>query len=173
LAEQKLQQIAEHLDLQVIVLRLFNHTHKSQGPGFFLPSLHQQILNAEEKIKTGNLNIVRDLGALQDLLQAFTAIVESVTFSSAGSRNHTTPAPEKFLVYNICSGHGKNLSLVAEELSKQLGKKVEFEVDPSRSRPNEPFSIVGSSKKFQHDFAWVPHHAMNEVELVKSFLQNI
>jgi hypothetical protein len=61
---------------------------------------------------------------------------------------------------------------MAEELSKQLGKKVEFEVDPSRVRKDEPFSIVGSSKKFQNDFDWKPVYATDEAKLVKSFLQN-
>lgn len=156
-AEQALQMIP---NLDIGILRLFNHTHKSQDPHFFLPSLHHQILAGFNPVKTGNLDIIRDFGALQDLLKALVILA---------AQN----LPTRFEIYNICSGTGKKLRTLAEELATRLGKKVDWVTDTKILRRDEPLKILGSSEKFQNQFGWHPIHARNEQELIASFLEEI
>jgi GDP-4-dehydro-6-deoxy-D-mannose reductase len=151
-AEQELVRIK---NLKLVVLRLFNHTHKSQDPIFFLPSLYRQIQAGAEAIKTGNLELVRDFGAIQDLLSALKILASGN--SGAG-------------LFNLCSGTGKKLKNLANELALQLNKRVQWEQDPALFRKGEPVSIVGSSLKFQEKFSWKPQNALDEKVLIKSFL---
>ena len=97
--------------LAATVVRLFNHTHKSQPPDFFLPHLYRSILEVRARggagpVPVGNLDVWRDIGSLQDLLRAFAALL-------GGDR-----APAGLEIFNLCSGHAKHLSQVAEELKR-------------------------------------------------------
>lgn len=159
-AEYSLQQVSEKTDLKSLVLRLFNHTHKNQNSHFFLPSLYRQMKENKKSIKTGNLDLVRDLGAIQDLMAAFLRLVSKQPSSS-------------FEVYNVCSGSGKHLGQIASELAKQMSVDIKFEKDVSLIRVNEPKSIIGSAEKFIKDYDWNPTHALNERALVKSFLADL
>lgn len=156
-AELDLAKLAGKLNL--IVLRLFNHSHKSQDPLFFLPSLYHQILAGNKSIVTGNLNLVRDFGAIQDLMQAMQLIAES----------NSTPSG----VYNLCSGTGKTLKLMAIELASQMNAEVEWSVDQSLIRSGEPYSIIGSCKKLSSVTSWKPKFSKNEKELIQSFLKDL
>lgn len=156
-AEEALQTVK---DIRIVVLRLFNHAHKSQSSNFFLPSIHRQILSGSQQIKTGNLDIIRDFGALQDLLKALTLF------------SHKQPA-EIFEIYNICSGSGKKLRAIAEELAFQLGKDVQWVADEKLLRNDEPQKIIGSCNKFRNHFHWQPVHASNERDLVQNFLADL
>lgn len=159
-AENLLGSLATKESFKTIVLRLFNHTHKSQDPSFFLPSLYRQILQKSPEIKTGNLNLIRDFGAIQDLLTALK------TLTGKGPS-------ENFSIYNICSGKGKKLKVLAEELARQMNSQVEWTTDPKNVRLGEPDSIIGSSLKFQKEFSWDPCHAISERDLIKNFLTDL
>jgi nucleoside-diphosphate-sugar epimerase len=159
-AETKLEAeiLLSKLRLNLTILRLFNHTHKSQGSQFFLPSIHQQILKGSKKIVTGNLQIIRDVGAVRDLIKALNAVLNK---NLQGG------------VYNLCSGIGKNLGTLANELARQMDQSVEWVLDPKLLRPGEPNSIIGNSDKFQSTFGWKPEESINEVKLVESFLSDL
>jgi nucleoside-diphosphate-sugar epimerase len=156
-AEEALKK--EQSSIHLLILRLFNHTHKSQDPSFFLPSLYHQILKGMSQIKTGNLDLERDFAAVQDLTSALNSIIQSKMTSSG--------------IFNICSGIGKNLKVLAAELAKQLDKNVTWSVDENLIRKNEPHTIVGSSVKFQEQFNWQPKYSSNEHELIKNFLKEL
>lgn len=147
------------------VLRLFNHTHKSQSAEFFMPHVHRAILAAQHtrkpeqraQVPVGNLAVRRDVGSLPDLLAAFAAIVE---------RPSTDPSYE---IYNVCSGTAKSLSVLAIELARRLGVDVDFVVDPARVRSNEPEYIQGSHDHLTRVTGWTPH-CESEADLVEAFL---
>lgn len=153
-AENKLLEIK---NLKTIVLRLFNHSHKSQDPHFFLPSLYRQISDGSTEVKSGNLNLIRDFGAIQDLIPALVLLTQMKI--------------EKSDVYNMCSGTGKNLRKLATELGVQMKRNIQLKEDPNLIRQNEPQSIIGSSAKFQSAFGWSPTHARNEQDLISNFLK--
>jgi GDP-4-dehydro-6-deoxy-D-mannose reductase len=147
--------------LAATVLRLFNHTHKSQSPDFFVPHLYQSILAAAggngATIPVGNLDLWRDIGSAHDLLRAFAAVLE---------RPGRPREPE---VFNVCSGAAKHLAGIAAELAGRLGARVEFIPDPERMRPGEPRWIQGSHDRLTAASGWVPD-CRDERSLVESFL---
>jgi len=159
-AEENLFKISQSSGLKTTIIRLFNHTHKSQSTNFFLPSIYQKLKDQAQVIKTGDLSVVRDIGAIQDLMEAFLNILEK-------------PQSSLFETFNISSGIGKNLRVTVESLAHTLGQKAIFELDPNFLRSSEPNSIIASSIKFQKCFEWTPKHSLNEDYLIKNFLKDL
>ncbi|MGK5085628.1 NAD(P)-dependent oxidoreductase [Bdellovibrionota bacterium FG-1] len=164
-AELLIQDAARRERMKATVLRLFNHTHKSQSPDFFLPHLYQTIKQAGQEghkgqpiqIPVGNLNVSRDIGSVQDLLDAVAALI-----------GRASP-PEKFETFNVCSGSPKHLATLADQLAKNLDVKIEFITDPSRVRKGEPEKIQGSHARLTEATGWAPR-CSNEQTLLEMFL---
>ena len=147
--------------LKATILRLFNHTHKSQSPDFFLPYLYQAIQKAvkdlAQEIPIGNLEVSRDIGSIDDLLRAFQTLLDRKT-------------PEMGLeTFNICSGTAKRLSFIASELLKRLKTDIRFVTDASRVRAGEPELIVGSHRRLSEATGWIPH-CLDTSSLLDHFL---
>lgn len=146
-----------------VILRIFNHSHKTQSPDFFMPTVYQQIIKKKDannavELEVGNMDVERDIGAVQDLVEAFYKII------SGNKRGQE--------VYNLCSGVGKSLRRVVQEMASALGLEVSLKVIPERVRQGDPLRMIGSSEKFCLDYGWSPRHAPNEKELVRSFLSD-
>ncbi len=158
-AELLVGETARREGLAATVLRLFNHTHKTQSADFFLPHLYQSILATAGKgqVPVGNLEVRRDIGSLQDLLQAFAALL---------GRGRAAGAME---VFNVCSGSAKLLSKVARELARRMGAEIDFVTDRERVRPGEPNFIQGSHQRLTKATGWTPKCA-DEAQLVEAFL---
>lgn len=161
-AEKQLSKLFEQTSQNLVLLRLFNHTHATQSPNFFLPSVYHQILKGIDSGKVtlslGETSLFRDIGAVQDLLTAIGHLVEKQTAHGA---------------YNICSGTGKKLSDLIFELSKSLKVEVAIEKNPQFLRKNDPLWICGSYAKFERDFGWKPRHGENAQSLISAFLEKI
>lgn len=133
LAEKSLEGYSGISLAKVIVLRLFNHTHKTQSSRFFLPSVYNQILSAKDgdTIKLGNLDIYRDFSLVSDLMEFFLNDLK-------GNQR------DKFEVLNLSSGIGRNLRALVNLFSEKLNKKIKIETDPALIRKGEPTHIIGS-----------------------------
>lgn len=133
LAEKAVQGFSEITSAQVTILRLFNHTHKTQSSRFFLPSVYNQILNAKDgdTIKLGNLDIYRDFSLVSDLMDFF------INDLKCNQR-------KKFEILNLSSGVGRHLKTLVNLFSQKLNKKVKIETDPSLVRKGEPTHIIGT-----------------------------
>lgn len=147
-----------------VILRIFNHSHKSQRPDFFMPSIYQQILEKRKQgspvlLDVGNIQVERDIGSIQDLIEAFFSIVKN--------RN------DGHHIFNLSSGTGKKLDRVVDELSRAMDIQVETRVDPSRVRKNDPPRMIASTEKLKNVYGWSPRYAENEVDLVQSFLSEL
>lgn len=148
-------------DRPATVLRLFNHTHKTQSPEFFLPHLYATIsrdraAGSRLAVPVGNLEIGRDFGSIHDLVTAFAAVLDR------------TPA-NRCEVFNVCSGITMQLSALATQLAERLDAAVDFVIDPARVRPGEPVAIRGSHDRLTTATGWVPRVA-NERDLIDAFL---
>jgi len=160
-AELLVQDAARREGLRSTIVRLFNHTHKSQLPSFFLPHLYKTILERRSgpgriRVPVGNLNLARDIGSLQDLIGAFVSLL------ARGPRG----GPE---VFNVSSGSAKRLSDVASELARQMNAEVEFVPELARMRPDEPAVVLGSHRRFTQQTGWNPT-CKDAAQLVKYFL---
>ena len=158
-AELLIADAAARGELSATVLRLFNHSHKSQSPDFFLPHLYQALLAQPATVPVGNLELSRDIGSIQDLLEAFGALLGRTDF--AGLPRHE--------LFNICSGQAKRLSTLAQGLAQRLGSQAQFVVDPSRLRAGEAEVLRGSHERLTQATGWRPR-CLTEGELLDCFL---
>lgn len=168
--EAMVECFAQAYGMRATVLRLFNHTHRSQSPDFFLPYLYS-VLSAAPKeapvdIPIGNLAVARDFGTIQDLMRAFSSVLKARLSPQLAASTMSSSAVE-FL--NVCSGTPKNLGVLARGLAERLGVDARFRTDPARVRPNEPLSIVGSHDRLTRLTGWKPE-CSSEGALLDAFL---
>ncbi|MBK7960855.1 MAG: SDR family oxidoreductase [Bdellovibrionales bacterium] len=115
-----------------LILRLFNHTHKSQDPSFFLPGFYQQLMNqSSDVISVGSLTVQRDIGLIQDLINELGLMteLEDHVFDSS--------------VFNLCAGNDFFFVRIGPGAGKNNSLKKEIVVDPKRIRKNDPPYISG------------------------------
>lgn len=158
------QVVIDSLAQTATTLRFFNHTHKSQSPAFFLPHVHRELQEyrdgGSEKpavIPVGNIDLWRDIGSVFDLCRAIAMVIENASWRRE--------------VFNVCSGHAKNLRSLAEGLARKMDVEVHFKTDPARVRPNEPIKIVGGHGKLTAAVGWRPN-VRSEAELLDDFLSD-
>lgn len=147
-AELIAQQYHAAFGTHAVVARPFNHIGPGQDERFVVPSLLKQVRDVaaqrrEPIIHVGNLEPVRDFSSVHDVVQAYALLLES---AEAGA------------VYNVCSGRGRSIRQVLEELLSRAGVEAEIRIDPARVRPVEIPHLVGDPTRLlqlgwqiQHD----------------------
>lgn len=134
-SEKILENFSSFSSCHICVLRLFNHTHKSQSPKFVLPSVYQQVENAKDGdvIKIGNLYVERDFSLVSDFTEKMYQLLKH-------------PMENKFQIYNLSSGVGRNLNKLVNLIISKSGKKLKLEMQSELLRKNDPPKIVGKFK---------------------------
>jgi GDP-4-dehydro-6-deoxy-D-mannose reductase len=164
MSELALKDFSERFGLKTTILRLFNHSHRSQSPNFFLPHFYQQLIShpadSRASVPVGNVDVCRDIGSIGDLLRAFEAVL-----NQADTLDH-------YEVFNVCSGQARNLRSLAVSLAQALDRDLELKFDPSRARANEPGSIRGSYSKLREHTGWIPQ-AQSDQDFIHEFLKDV
>jgi GDP-4-dehydro-6-deoxy-D-mannose reductase len=124
---------AEAHGLDLVRTRSFAHAGPGQDDRFVLPSFAKQIAqlergNDEPVLRVGNLDVVRDVSDVRDVVAAYVALL------ARGRRG---------AVYNVCRGEGVKLSDVAARLVAKARRPLRIEVDPVRVRPVDVPYLVG------------------------------
>jgi GDP-4-dehydro-6-deoxy-D-mannose reductase len=131
--------------LGTLRVRAFNHTGPGQSASMLVPGLAQRIADAERsansKIAVGQLDIIRDLTDVRDVVRAYRLLVE-----------HGTPGE----AYNVCSGRGVTVREVAEGMLAMSDAPLELVVDPELVRPVDVPRLVGSRAKLHAATGWEP-----------------
>ncbi len=149
------------------VFRIFNHTHKTHHREFFLPSIYERCIQAKvqglrsQEIPVGNLDLIRDISPVQRIRDIF----EKYITAQHNKGSHK--------IFNICSGVGLNLKVLAHELGNAVGVDIKFQQDPARFRKNDPSFFVGNNAKIVSFLGMHWGDTMNEKYLVKKFLEDI
>ena len=130
---------------QVVMARPFNHLGAGQDPTFVVPSFAAQIGaisqgKADPVLRTGNLDAVRDFSHVKDVVAAYRLLL------TAGAAGQT---------YNICSGTGRTIGSLLEEMLQLAGVQARIELDPARLRPSDIPSLVGSADRLRA-LGWEP-----------------
>jgi GDP-4-dehydro-6-deoxy-D-mannose reductase len=135
--------------LPTLRVRAFNHTGPGQSASMLVPGLARRIADAERsggsKISVGNLDVVRDLSDVRDVVRAYRLLVERGEPGEA---------------YNVCSGRGVSVRDVAHLLLSMSDAPLELVVDPELVRPVDVPRLVGSADRLQTATDWTP-----EIEL--------
>ncbi len=137
---------AKTRDLNVVILRTFNHSGPGQKLGFFISDMASQIVKIEkgeqQNLEVGNLSSIRDVLDVRDVIDAYFKAIES-----------DLPSGE---AYNICSGKGSTMQKLLDQLLKYSTKKITTITDQTRLRPSDNPIVVGNNKKFFQATKWKP-----------------
>jgi GDP-4-dehydro-6-deoxy-D-mannose reductase len=149
-AEMCALQFGEMGAVEVVVARSFNHIGPGQDARFVLPSLARQLVQmrragSEPVLRVGNLDVRRDFLDVRDVVQAYLTLMES-----GDDRG----------VYNVCSGEGRSLLAVVEELVRLSGTGARIEEDPERFRPADIPVLVGDPSRLR-SLGWEPRISMD------------
>ncbi len=130
--------------LDVVRVRPFGHAGPGQTPRFVIPSWAYQVAQAERGlaepvIRVGNLEVVRDLSDVRDVVRGYAAMIERAARGEA---------------YNLCRGEGVLLSDVVHRFAALARVPVRVEVDPARLRPADLPVLVGDPTRAREECGW-------------------
>jgi len=136
--------LAEEQGLDVVRVRAFNHTGAGQSDQSVASSFARQLAairlgRQAPRLRVGNLESVRDFLHVDDVLDAYLALLEP-----------DVPAD----VYNVASGRGSSIQSVLEALIRISGVEPEIEIDPDRWRETD--WLVGDASRLRDATGWQP-----------------
>ena len=133
--------------LNVVVMRLFNHTGPGQDTRFVAPSFAAQLAAFGEAtdaaIHVGNLDACRDFTDIDDIIDAYARVVAN---PNKGGGN--------FALYNVGSGVQRTIRSVLDALVERHGSPVETLLDPERRRPSDIPVAEGVFDRFRDTYGW-------------------
>jgi GDP-4-dehydro-6-deoxy-D-mannose reductase len=131
--------------MRVVVVRPFNHTGPGQTTRFMVPALAHRILAAQQRgeneIAVGNLDPVRDLGDVRDVVRAYRLAAEHGTSGE---------------IYNVATGRGVTVRSIALRLMELTGADLTMRVDTDLARPVDVPVLIGDATKFRDATGWRP-----------------
>lgn len=137
--------------LAVIVARSFNHIGRGQSPAFVVPSFAAQIeaIHAGRTppvIRVGDLSPVRDFSHVHDVVEAYRLL------ALKGVPGQT---------YNVCSGEGRTIASLLDEMLELSGVAAHIERDDTRLRPTDLPGLVGDPTRLRQ-LGWRPALTVKE-----------
>jgi GDP-4-dehydro-6-deoxy-D-mannose reductase len=131
--------------LRVIVVRPFPHTGPGQSSYYVVPAFAARLREARRSgartVPTGNLEPVRDLLDVRDVVRAYRLLL-------------TRGAPGE--AYNVARGTGVSLGEVFRRLAALIGVTAEPVPDPTLVRGVDIPHLVGDSTKLRRATGWAP-----------------
>ncbi|MBX3023884.1 GDP-mannose 4,6-dehydratase [bacterium] len=148
-AEVVAGQWADGMGLDVVRVRPFNHIGPGQDARFVSADFARQLLAvargaAPPRIEVGDLDPVRDFSDVRDVVDAYVAIAER------GRRG---------AVYNVCSGVGRSIRSLLDDLIAAVGVSVEIVAAADRQRRSPVARLVGSPAALRAATGWQPRIA--------------
>ena len=144
---------ADGYGMDIIMTRSFNHIGPGQKNVFVVSSFAKQLIqiannpNANNKVVTGDLSIIRDFVDVRDVVKAYYILLLK------GIKGE---------VYNICSGNGISLQAIMGKMCSILDLEIILETNPDLIRPNDNKIIVGSAEKLNNLSGWAPSFHINQ-----------
>ncbi|HEV8356965.1 MAG TPA: GDP-mannose 4,6-dehydratase [Gemmatimonadales bacterium] len=150
-AEVAVFEVRRRTGLRVIVARPFAHTGPGQDARFVIPALASRLRTAKRvrapAINAGNLDAVRDLLDVRDVVEAYLALLESGVVGET---------------YNIASGEGHSLRDVLDRLQELVGWRVIVEYDSGLARRADILHLVGDAGKLHAATGWAPRIPLDQ-----------
>lgn len=118
--------------LPIVITRPFNYTGPGQPSRFLVPKIVQHFVRGEASIALGNLGVVRDFSDVRAVVDVYCRLL---------------PAPVNGQTFNICSGVGRSLRSVIEEICQLTGHDMQVIIQPEFVRASEVPRLVGSNER--------------------------
>jgi GDP-4-dehydro-6-deoxy-D-mannose reductase len=131
--------------LRVVIARPFPHTGVGQPSQYVVPAFVERLRTAKAtgatQVPTGNLEPVRDLLDVRDVVEAYLGILAAGVPGEA---------------YNIARGEGITLRRLFELITELMGIRAEPVPDASLVRTADIPHLVGDSRKIRKATGWSP-----------------
>jgi GDP-4-dehydro-6-deoxy-D-mannose reductase len=130
--------------MSLVRTRSFGHLGPGQSARFALPGFARQVAEAEAgaadpMLRVGNLEVVRDLSDVRDVVEAYWHLCERGRPGAA---------------YNVCSGRGVRLADAVDSLVRRSRVRLELKVDSTRLRPADVPYLVGDPARIEGETGW-------------------
>jgi GDP-4-dehydro-6-deoxy-D-mannose reductase len=137
--------------LRVVIARPFPHTGPGQTTQYVAPALVQRLREARRTgattVPTGNLDPVRDLLDVHDVVEAYSALLRRGEPGEA---------------YNIARGEGLSVAELFERLAQLIGTRARPAPDASLRRASDIPHLVGDSTKLRRATGWAPSISLEQ-----------
>ena len=144
-AEVAALEVWRRTGLRTVVARPFTHTGPGQEPRFVLPAFVSRLRAARasgaSEVPTGNLDPVRDLLDVRDVVEAYLALLR------AGVPGE---------VYNVARGDGCSLRELFDRLAGLVGVAAEPRPTAELQRARDIPHLVGDTSKLRRATGWSP-----------------
>jgi GDP-4-dehydro-6-deoxy-D-mannose reductase len=144
-AEIAAREVARRLGLRLVIARPFAHTGPGQTALYVAPAFAHRLRAARRSgartVRTGNLEPVRDILDVRDVVEAYVALLER---GASGS------------VYNVARGEGVSLRELFGTLARLVGVEAEPVVDPALARTSDIPYLVGDAARLRAATGWSP-----------------
>jgi nucleoside-diphosphate-sugar epimerase len=127
--------------LPLVFTRPFNYTGVGQAESFLVPKLVAHFADRKPFVELGNLDVVRDFSDVRAVAQAYLRLLSA-------------EVPEA--VTNLCSGVGRSLRWVLQQLRELSGHDLEVRVNPAFVRASEVHRLVGSRSRMEATLGSLP-----------------
>ena len=127
--------------IPTVVCRFFNAFGPNETNAHLIPEIQKQINGGVRKIQLGNLTPKRDFIHTSDMANAVHVLLTKI---DAGI--HT---------YNLGRGIEYSVTEIVDSFSRQIGEKIEIEVEPSRVRKVERMHLLADVSKLK-SIGWQP-----------------
>ena len=137
---------AEAYNMDVMMVRAFNHIGPNQIPQFVVADFCKQVADIEAGrqepvMKVGNLSARRDFTDVRDVVRAYGMIIEKGT---AGE------------TYNVGSGHAIAIQEILDKILAESKAEISVEKDPNKFRPVDVPVIEADTTKLREATGWEP-----------------
>ncbi len=137
---------AQAYDMELIMVRAFNHIGPGQAPMFVVSDFCKQVAEIEKGIRepvmmVGNLAAKRDFTDVRDVVRAYVKLVE------AGVSGET---------YNVGSGDAKAIQDILDLIVSKSVSSIKVEIDPNKIRPVDVPIIEADITKLNQLTGWKP-----------------
>jgi GDP-4-dehydro-6-deoxy-D-mannose reductase len=144
-AEVAALEVWRRTGLRVVIARPFPHTGSGQSDRFVAPAFAARLREARRSgaasVSTGNLDPVRDFLHVQDVADAYLALL---TGGEPGE------------AYNVARGEGIDLHELFRRLAAHLDVAATPAVDPALLRAADIMHLVGDASKLRSATGWRP-----------------
>ena len=137
---------AEAYQMEIVMVRAFNHTGPRQTPTFVIPDFAKRLAMMEKGqmdpvLLVGNLDAIRDFSDVRDIVRGYSLLMEKGTSGE---------------VYNIGSGQGYAIKDLLDKLLSYVSINVTVKPDQERMRPSDVPVFICDNSKISRDIQWVP-----------------
>ncbi|WP_313515518.1 NAD-dependent epimerase/dehydratase family protein [Brevundimonas sp.] len=135
----------------LVIARPANHSGAGQDDRFALPSFAKQLRDGSETIKVGNIGVCRDFLHVEDVVDAYVALLQSILACGRGA------------TFNVASGKSPTLRQLLERMIELAGSEARILVDPERVRLSDIQEAFVDNRKLTTTTEWRPKRSLDEL----------